>query len=162
MQQRPEPTILPHESTQQPVFVAQSYQSERQMIFQPTDATYQFMQALCFIARADGKLMQAECLEISVYLREAQPEHIKAYDRFLEDRIRGLEIMPVRDYRQYLDSLDRKSLVSFLGWTKRLVAQQTKLPPFAEYLLEELESKCNSVIEDEFEIVDGVRQYVIS
>ena len=144
----------------EPIYPAQN--TPLNYIFSPTADTLAFLEALVFMAKSDGQLREPERLEIITYLRDIQPEHKNSPDDFLEDRIREIAFIPSKEYKQYINSLGSKSLQQLLIWSKRVAATQNNLHPFTEYLLEEIENKCNTTDDNQYEIVDGVRQYVIS
>jgi hypothetical protein len=131
-------------------------------VFNPTAENMAFREALFFIGKSDGQLRESERSEMIAYLREVQPEHQESSNYFLDEQIKNLTFLKSKEYKQYIDDLNNKSLRLLFAWSKRIAATQSKMHPFTEYLLEDLENKCNTIVESEFEIVDDVRQYVIS
>ena len=106
-------------------------------IFSPTTDNMTTMQALVFIAKADGQMREPECLVISEFLKSKQPEHINNTDSYMIERIREIKPLSTKEYKSFISAL-ADDVNSFTLWVYKIFGTQKKNHPFEEYLIEEL------------------------
>lgn len=132
--------------------------TENKYFYRPTSLTIDFMKALVFIGKSDGKLLESERLVIIEYLKNAQPEHVECPDYWLHEDIKTLPLISSEEFKTYIESLTGKEIQLLLFWAKKVASTQKSMHAFTEHLLLEIENRA-LVVGADYEIVDGVRQY---
>ena len=111
--------------------------------YNPTKQNLEFMQALVFMAKADGQMREPERRIIAGYLIHVQPEHKEDFADYIAECVRDIEYLKSGDYKAYLNKLDKQELQSLLLWSQRVAGTQKNIHPFAEYLLEDIQARIN-------------------
>jgi len=135
--------------------------TENKYLFNPAPATNDFMKALIFIARSDGRLTETERNVVIDYLKNAQPEHTESPNHWIHEDIKNLPQIGQNEFKKYLESLDGKTVKLLYHWSKVITENKKTLHAYTEHLMTEIENRVN-VAGDDYEVVDGVRMYRLS
>lgn len=110
-------------------------------IFNPTAGNRKCIQALVFIAKADGQFREEEAQVIARLLCKLQPEHSESQNIYLVDQIKKLPKIGYAEYKNLVNSMTSKQLIEFIKQAQIIIGTQEKVHPFEEVLLDNLKDR---------------------
>lgn len=110
-------------------------------IFNPTYSNRRCIQALIFIAKADGQFREEEAQVMARLLCKLQPEHLESQNCYMIDQIKNLPKIGYAEYKELVSSMNIDQLTEFFRQAQLIVGTQEKVHPFEEVLLDNLKEQ---------------------